>query len=397
MFSQQSVLSQRDFCAFDIGAFSVKALACSMASGKLEVRASAKVRHARRDMPQGPFSNPVALAQTLRAATVKLAASLPDGTVPPDAVFTFGHLDFFFDAISFNSVRKDAEVPVTAAEMSTLVRTVEGLSLSRVRSRVAVESRLSETAIQPVTSLINFITLDRRPVARAVGENGRNLKVGFLNAFAPRSSVQVLKRAARSAGLRMVGIVPVGLALAKALDESHHPASASLLLDFGAAFVTVAVVHGQQVRGWAVVPFGYDALERMLTQAGLHPIEAANALAKGIFEGPAAAPFFRFCEHAAKAVAACLESVDRSGAAHAYVAGAAAYPALVDALKTELGTGYASLPFLPLASVCSLVHDAHLDGGWCAVAGAARAGAEMALPVHDPLLRTLRTILYRYE
>lgn len=396
MFSQQSVLSQRDFCAFDVGAFSIKALACSTSTGKLEIRASARVRHVRRDMPNGPFSNPSALAVSLRAACAKLAETL-GGPVPPDAVFAFGHLDFFFDAISFNSVRKDADAPVTAQEMAELVRAVEGLSLSRVRSRVAVESRLTETAIQPVTSLINFISLDRRPVARAVGETGRNLKVGFLNAFAPRSCVQVIKRAARSAGLRLAGVVPEGLALAKAVDEARHPSATSLLLDFGAASVTASVLHGQQVRGWASVPLGYDALERMLTQAGLHAIEASNALAKGVFEGAAAAPFARYCDYCAKGVAACLEAVDRSGAAHAYVSGAAVFPALVDAVRKELGAGYDTVPFLPLSDACGLLRDAKLDGAWCAVAGAAKAGAEMALPVHDPLLRTLRTILYRYE
>ncbi len=397
MFSPQSVASQRDFCAFDVGAFSLKALLCRVSSGALEIRASAKVRHARREMPEGPFSNPTALAKSLRAAAAKLAAAVPGETLPQDAVFAFGHLDFFFDAISFNSVRKDAESPVSPDEMSELVRAVEGLSLSRVRSRVALESPLSESAVQPVTSLINFITLDRRPVARAVGETGRNLKVGFLNAFAPRPCVQALKRAASSAGLRMAGVVPGGLALSKALDDGRHPSSPSLLLDFGAAFVTAGVLHGQQVRGWAAVPFGYDALERMLVQAGLHQIEASNALAKGVFEGAAAAPFARYVDFCSKAAAACLEPVDRSGAAHVYVSGAAAFPALTSAVLAELGGGYSSAPVEPLAGACSLLKAAGLDGAWAVAAGAARVGAELAVPVHDPLLRTLRTILYRYE
>lgn len=382
---------------FDVGAFSLKALVCSTSSGTLQIRASARVRHTRRDMPHGPFANPTALAESLKAVCAKLSDALPDKTIPPDAVFTFGHLDFFYDAISFNSVRKDANAPVTTEEMAALVRSVEGLSLSRVRSRVAVESRLSETAIQPITSLINFITLDRRPVARAVGETGRNLKVGFLNAFAPRLCVQVLKRVARSAGLRVAGVVPAGLALAKAVDEARHPTAPALLLDFGASFITISVLHGQQVRGWSAVPMGYDALEHLLLRAGFHSIEASNMLAKGVFEGKAKTAFEHYCGYCAQAVAVCLETIDRSGASYVYTSGTSLYPALVEAIKKELGSGYNTVPFTPLVSSCNTAQEAHLDGAWCCAFGAAKAGAEMAMPVHDPLLRTLRTILYHYE
>ncbi len=397
-FDAKAVSAPRDFLVLDLGAFHLKALFCRAESGKLSVVASARARQPRRDMPEGPFSDPSALAKTLRSALVRLAAAAPGRELPQDAVFTFSHRDFFFDAVSFNSVRPDPEAPVSPEEMERLVRSVETMSLSRTRSRAAAESLLAESAVQPVASLVNAVSMDRRPLSRALGEKGRNLKVSFLNAFAPRPCVQALSRAARDCGLSMAGVVPAGVALAKAVDEGAAPREPALVMDFGAEATTLATTHGQQVRGWARVPLGHDALTRMLERsAGMHPIEVSSACASGVFpEGPAADAFARYAGYLAKAAAACMDAAGRAGAARAWWSGGAHMAKLSEAVLAELGGGYARSA-APVAEACSLLREAGLDSSWAAAAGAARVGAEMARPVHDPVLRALRNILYRYE
>ena len=166
MFTKKNLREDRTFLVIDLGVVRSKILLCSWEQSELSILDTICVTHKRKSIQQGGiFGNPKSIAKDLRGALITLTESY--GTIK-EVVVCCTSKYLISDTIVHSLVRPDASVPIRQQEVYDMLDRVESLSFDRIEFRAQLQSHISVTDMQLVTTCITFISLDGKIVTNPI-------------------------------------------------------------------------------------------------------------------------------------------------------------------------------------------------------------------------------------
>jgi cell division protein FtsA len=144
---------------------------------------------------------------------------------------------------SRNLERKRPNQAISDGELQHLLEGVQRDAIREAERAITWETGLPNIDIRLVHAAVTNASIDGYNVTNPVGFQGRHVRVGVFNAFAPLIHLGALQSVAGQLDLELLGIVAEPFAVARSLDgEAFHQAGA-LFIDVGGGTTDVALVR----------------------------------------------------------------------------------------------------------------------------------------------------------
>ena len=168
---------------------------------------------------------------------------------------------------SRQAATSSARSPTSRSPTRELQRLLEGVQRDAIREAeraITWETGLPNIDIRLVHAAVTNASIDGYSVTNPVGFQGRHVRVGVFNAFAPLIHLGALQSVASQLDLELIGIVAEPFAVARSLDgESLHQAGA-LFIDVGGGTTDVALVRVGGVDSTRMFALGGRAFTKSL-------------------------------------------------------------------------------------------------------------------------------------
>jgi cell division protein FtsA len=179
---------------------------------------------------------------------------------------------------SLSQERKKPEQPITESELQKLIDGVQREALREAERSITWETGLPNVDVRLVHAAVTSSSIDGYPVTNPVGFQGRHVRIGIFNAFAPLIHLGALQSVAAQLDLELLAIVAEPYAVARCLAVEQVQQSGALFLDIGGGTTDVALVRQGGIEGTRMFALGGRAFTKSLAdQLGL-PFSRAESL-----------------------------------------------------------------------------------------------------------------------
>jgi cell division protein FtsA len=179
---------------------------------------------------------------------------------------------------SHSQERKRPDQPIGEAELQRLIDAVQREALREAERSITWETGLPNVDVRLVHAAVTGASIDGYPVTNPVGFQGRHVRIGIFNAFAPLVHLGALQSVAASLDLTLLAIVAEPYAVARCLAGEQIRQAGALFLDVGGGTTDVALVRKGGIEGTRMFALGGRAFTKSLAdQLGL-PFARAEQL-----------------------------------------------------------------------------------------------------------------------
>ncbi|MEX1172679.1 MAG: cell division FtsA domain-containing protein [Chloroflexota bacterium] len=174
--------------------------------------------------------------------------------------------------------RKRPDQPITEAELQKLIDTVQREALSEAERAITWETGLPQVDVRLVHAAITNAAIDGYPLTNPVGFQGRHIKIGIFNAFAPLVHLGALQSVASQLDLELLEIVAEPYAVARVLGSEQVRQAGALFVDVGGGTTDVALVRQGGIEGTRMFALGGRAFTKSIADRLDLPFPRAEAL-----------------------------------------------------------------------------------------------------------------------
>src|SRR5829696_8702537 len=174
--------------------------------------------------------------------------------------------------------RKKPEEPIGDAELVKLIDSVQREALQEAQRSITWETGLPQVDVRLVHSAIVGASIDGYGLTNPVGFQGRHIKIGIFNAFAPLVHLGALQSVASQLDLELLEIVAEPYAVARVLGPEQVRQSGALFIDVGGGTTDVALVRQGGIEGTRMFALGGRAFTKSLADRLDMPFARAEAL-----------------------------------------------------------------------------------------------------------------------
>jgi cell division protein FtsA len=174
--------------------------------------------------------------------------------------------------------RKKPEVPITDSELVKLVDSVQREALTEAERSITWETGLPHVDVRLVHSAVVGASIDGYGLTNPVGFQGRHIKIGIFNAFAPLVHLGALQSVASQLDLDLLEIVAEPYAVARVLGTEHVRQAGALFIDVGGGTTDVALVRQGGIEGTRMFALGGRAFTKSIADRMDLPFPRAEAL-----------------------------------------------------------------------------------------------------------------------
>jgi cell division protein FtsA len=179
---------------------------------------------------------------------------------------------------SVSQERRRPDQPITEAELQKLIDGVQREALREAERGITWETGLPSVDVRLVHAAVTSSAIDGYPVTNPVGFQGRHVRIGIFNAFAPLIHLGALQSVAAHLDLELLAIVAEPYAVARCLATDQVQQSGALFMDVGGGTTDVALVRQGGIEGTRMFALGGRAFTKSIAdQLGL-PFARAEAL-----------------------------------------------------------------------------------------------------------------------
>ncbi len=150
---------------------------------------------------------------------------------------------------SHTQERKKPDVPITDAELQRLIDGVQREALEEAERSITWETGLPNVDVRLVHAAVTSASIDGYAVTNPVGFQGRHVKIGIFNAFAPLVHLGALESVAAELDLELLEIVAEPYAVARVIGAEQVRQAGALFVDIGGGTTDVALVRSGRDRG----------------------------------------------------------------------------------------------------------------------------------------------------
>src|ERR671912_1345404 len=185
--------------------------------------------------------------------------------------------------------RKKPHQPISEAELQRLIDGVQREALREAERAITWETGLPHVDVRLVHAAVTGAAIDGYALTNPVGFQGRHVKIGIFNAFAPLVHLGALQSVASQLDLELLEIVAEPYAVARVLGSEQVRQAGALFVDVGGGTTDVALVRQGGIEGTRMFALGGRAFTKSIADRLDLPFPRAEALkvdyARGIAVG----------------------------------------------------------------------------------------------------------------
>jgi cell division protein FtsA len=174
--------------------------------------------------------------------------------------------------------RKRPDVPITEAELQRLIDAVQREALREAERAITWETGLPHVDVRLVHAAVTGAAIDGYALTNPVGFQGRHVRIGIFNAFAPLVHLGALQSVASQLDLELLEIVAEPYAVARVLGSDQVRQAGALFIDVGGGTTDVALVRQGGIEGTRMFALGGRAFTKSLADRLDLPFPRAEAL-----------------------------------------------------------------------------------------------------------------------
>ena len=272
--------AERDLAActaLDVGTEFAKALVFDIdADGHGTVRGVGRKRQGLAHMQSGTVADIAAVVDNCAVALQE--AEEMAGFRPTQVVIGIaGELVKGFTT-THSQERKKPDQPITEAELQRLIDAVQREALHEAERAITWETGLPHVDVRLVHAAVTGASIDGYALTNPVGFQGRHVKIGIFNAFAPLVHLGALQSVASQLDLELLEIVAEPYAVARVLGSDQIRQAGALFVDVGGGTTDVALVRQGGIEGTRMFALGGRAFTKSLADRLDLPFPRAEAL-----------------------------------------------------------------------------------------------------------------------
>jgi cell division protein FtsA len=263
--------------ALDVGTEFAKALVFEIdETGHGEVRGVARKRQGLAHMQSGTVADIAAVVDNCSVAlqeAEEMAGFRPNQVV----IGIAGELVKGFTTVH-DQQRAKPDVPITEAELGKLIEGVQNEALREAERSVTWETGLASVDVRLVHAAVIGAWIDGYAVTNPVGFQGRHVRIGIFDAFAPLVHLGALQSVAAKLDLELIAVVAEPYAVARVLDSEQVRQAGALFVDVGGGTTDVALVRQGGIEGTRMFALGGRAFTKSIADRLDLPFPRAEAL-----------------------------------------------------------------------------------------------------------------------
>jgi cell division protein FtsA len=174
--------------------------------------------------------------------------------------------------------RRKPDLPITEAELQKLIDGVQREALREAERSITWETGLPQVDVRLVHAAVTGAAIDGYALTNPVGFQGRHVRIGIFNAFAPLVHLGALQSVASQLDLELLEIVAEPYAVARVLGADQVRQSGALFVDVGGGTTDVALVRQGGIEGTRMFALGGRAFTKSLADRLDLPFPLAEAL-----------------------------------------------------------------------------------------------------------------------
>lgn len=174
--------------------------------------------------------------------------------------------------------RKRPDQPITESELQKLIDGVQREALREAERAITWETGLPHVDVRLVHAAVTGAAIDGYALTNPVGFQGRHVKIGIFNAFAPLVHLGALQSVASQLDLELLEIVAEPYAVARVLGPDHLRQAGALFIDVGGGTTDVALVRSGGIEGTRMFALGGRAFTKSIADRLDLPFPRAEAL-----------------------------------------------------------------------------------------------------------------------
>jgi cell division protein FtsA len=160
--------------------------------------------------------------------------------------------------------RKRPDQPISEAELQKLIDLVQREALREAERSITWETGLPNVDVRLVHAAIVGASIDGYALTNPVGFQGRHVKIGIFNAFAPLVHLGALQSVASQLDLELLEVVAEPYAVARVLGSEQVRQAGALFVDVGGGTTDVALVRQGGIEGTRMFALGGRAFTKSL-------------------------------------------------------------------------------------------------------------------------------------
>src|SRR4051812_1366248 len=173
--------------------------------------------------------------------------------------------------------RKKPDLPITEAELQRLIDGVQREALREAERSITWETGLPQVDVRLVHAAVTGASIDGYALTNPVGFQGRHVKIGIFNAFAPLVHLGALQSVASQLDLDLLEIVAEPYAVARVLGSDHIRQAGALFFAVGGGTTAVSLVRQGGIEGTRMFALGGRGLPKRLGDRPPPPVPPGPA------------------------------------------------------------------------------------------------------------------------
>jgi cell division protein FtsA len=174
--------------------------------------------------------------------------------------------------------RKKPGLPINEAELMKLIDSVQHEALHEAERAITWETGLPQVDVRLVHSAVVSASIDGYSLSNPIGFQGRHVKIGIFNAFAPLVHLGALQSVASQLDLELLEVVAEPYAVARVLGVETVRQAGALFIDVGGGTTDVALVRQGGIEGTRMFALGGRAFTKSIADRLDLPFPRAEAL-----------------------------------------------------------------------------------------------------------------------
>jgi cell division protein FtsA len=174
--------------------------------------------------------------------------------------------------------RAKPDVPISDAELQKLIDGVQHEAIREAERSITWETGLPQLDIRLVHAAVTSASIDGYTLTNPIGFQGRHVKIGVFNAFAPLVHLGALESVASQLDLELIEVVAEPYAVARAMGSEQVRQAGALFVDVGGGTTDVALVRHGGIEGTRMFALGGRAFTKSIADRLELPFPRAESL-----------------------------------------------------------------------------------------------------------------------
>lgn len=158
--------------------------------------------------------------------------------------------------------RPQPTAKITLQELQKIIQDVQQRAFDRAREVIGFETGVDQVDIRLVNAAIVDVTIDGYRVSNPIGFQGKDVKVGVFNAFAPLVHLGAYETVAEELKLDILSIAAEPYAVSRVFGPETTQEFSAIFIDIGGGTTDIAVVQNGGVIGTKMFAIGGRAFTK---------------------------------------------------------------------------------------------------------------------------------------